>query len=334
MSSEIWETAKYYCPLKGEMLIFDNYEVSSFGNFRNKKKPHIYLSSTLNGYKSCCLYKDKTNKRTVFIHRVVASTFFGVPENISMTVDHINRIKTDNNINNLQWATHSEQSINTNKRINIANLIPIISIDKDGNETKYNSMSNVHELKANEISRAIIMGIRHKGLYWKICPIYIIPNENWKLWNDKTEISDLGRVRRLHQTGVYYEVIPGKMNGYMQIHKSSDRSYALHRVVAHLFQGVDINDTNIIINHLNEDKNDNRNINLQVTTFSENLKYSKLHIYEVINKITGKVTECVGVKEVSELTGMNIKGVSSYVTGKNKEHKNWRVVKKHKQLKQ
>lgn len=45
------------------------------------------------------------------IHRLVAETFIPNPEN-KMEVDHINRNKADNRVENLRWTTHRENRRN------------------------------------------------------------------------------------------------------------------------------------------------------------------------------------------------------------------------------
>jgi hypothetical protein len=66
------------------------------------------------GYYQIKLSKDNKSI-THKVHRLLALTYIANPDN-KPVVDHINRIKTDNSINNLRWATLSENSINTNAR--------------------------------------------------------------------------------------------------------------------------------------------------------------------------------------------------------------------------
>ena len=89
---------------------FPNYEVSTYGNIRSKNcilKPIIKR-----GYVIVQLYYE--NKRKFYsVSRLVAQAFIPNPEN-KPKVDHKDRNKLNNNINNLRWVTSSENNINRN----------------------------------------------------------------------------------------------------------------------------------------------------------------------------------------------------------------------------
>jgi hypothetical protein len=62
------------------------------------------------GYFVVTLTKDKTPKWCK-VHRLIAEAYIPNPENKPF-VDHINRIKTDNSVDNLRWVTITENNQN------------------------------------------------------------------------------------------------------------------------------------------------------------------------------------------------------------------------------
>lgn len=82
------------------------YQVSSLGRVKSLKFGRERILTpvkTINGYLRVGLNKD--GKRDFYtIHRLVANAFIPNPNNLE-TVNHINEIKTDNRVSNLEWMT-------------------------------------------------------------------------------------------------------------------------------------------------------------------------------------------------------------------------------------
>jgi hypothetical protein len=92
---------------------FEVYEVSSFGNIRNTLTGRLLKPNTdTRGYFQTALYKNN-HKHTFLTHRLVASAFIENTADLK-EIDHINRMKTDNRVENLRWVSRSENMFNTN----------------------------------------------------------------------------------------------------------------------------------------------------------------------------------------------------------------------------
>lgn len=93
----------------------DSYEISSIGNVRSKdrltkkgfiKGKDISIYKTDKGYSRVGLQVNNKCK-SFLVHRLVAQTFIENPLD-KPQVNHINGIKNDNRVENLEWATRFE----------------------------------------------------------------------------------------------------------------------------------------------------------------------------------------------------------------------------------
>ena len=92
---------------------YPNYEVSTLGRVRRGEK---MLKAHLNNWGYYDVYLSLNNAPHKFkVHRLVALAFIPNPDS-KKEVDHINRIRSDNRVENLRWTTHSENIINTPNR--------------------------------------------------------------------------------------------------------------------------------------------------------------------------------------------------------------------------
>jgi hypothetical protein len=137
------------------------YQVSNLGNvkslkFKNEKKLKNYLGGT--GYYKVSLCKDFKAK-TFNVHRLMCIAFVPNLEN-KPQVNHINGIKTDNRVENLEWCTikeniqhaHDNGLVNTSKgedrnfaKLKEKQIIEIRKIGKSKTQLEISKIYNVHQ---------------------------------------------------------------------------------------------------------------------------------------------------------------------------------------------
>ena len=122
--------SEVYIPVVG---FEDRYEISNYGNIRTLnrledcklknspkrtiKQKQIKLCENKNGYYHICLRKNSKIK-TIEIHRLVYMCFISIDYLPNYVLDHIDGIRTNNKLTNLQVITQSE---NVKKGINNIN---------------------------------------------------------------------------------------------------------------------------------------------------------------------------------------------------------------------
>lgn len=116
-----------------------------------------------NGYYTVAICYEGV-KKSVPIHRLIAESFIPNPEN-KKYVNHINSIRTDNRIENLEWVTPTENAIHMVENGRCDNTINSIRkrMSKPVVDT---STGNTYPSATNA---ALLLGINKNTLVGKLC---------------------------------------------------------------------------------------------------------------------------------------------------------------------
>jgi hypothetical protein len=280
------------------IIDFEDYQISNLGNIHNvtsNKRLKPYIDSP--GYMNISLCKNKKRFKCK-IHRLIAIAFIPNPEN-KPTIHHKDKNKLNNSIENLEWATMSEQNMKINKQVKsihfmnassksmhqidiVTNNI-IQTFDSIKNAAKWifeNKLSKYQEfnrLTCSIISSKICSVAKNSnkeafGFYWKYnLSIQVLEGEIWKevpLYLTKNQngyfVSSYGRYK--NNSG---QIIENHLysSGYKRVN-INNTSYLLHRLVAITFLENPQNKEQV--NHIDGNKINNKVNNLEWATNQEN----------------------------------------------------------------
>jgi hypothetical protein len=110
---------------------YPEYSIGTDGTIQRCLTRRFLKPQTLaNGYQIVRLTNNRLIK-TLYVHRLVAHAFIPNPLR-KPCIDHIDRIKTNNNVDNLRFCTYSENCYNRNRRANSKNKYKYIYPNKNG----------------------------------------------------------------------------------------------------------------------------------------------------------------------------------------------------------
>lgn len=142
-----------------------DYRVSKDGRVYSILSKKILNGYENNGYLKISVSVDG-RKRNVPVHRMVAETFLENPDNLPM-VDHIDRNKLNNRVDNLRWVTASENARNSDHIDSV--MMPIIGTDNEGRILHiFDSISSSNVLfHSRSVSNSIQSNKPHKNIFWR-----------------------------------------------------------------------------------------------------------------------------------------------------------------------
>lgn len=270
-----YKSIKVKCPLalpneKWRMLLrYPDYMISNTGRVYGPKGKILKLTLSLNYYIASVLMYTGERKR-IAVHQLVIWAF--KPRIEGMTVDHIDRNSKNNHIDNLRYATRSEQNYNQNpqqsKRVYQVARIKNNKIIKIWNNRE--GAANELGISLSYLSNIIVQKLQYKNYFYQRY-YESIKDEEWRSCKTRKfngwYVSSAGRVKTLHKnitTGTY-------VMGYKAVFNNGKRTL-VHRLVADAFLLKE--DHHTCVDHINEDRADNRVENLRWVTRSENSRYS------------------------------------------------------------
>lgn len=145
----MWKEIEAY---QGKYLISKNGEVKSVARIKSNNQPipeRILKQSTdSSGYKYVSLYNEELKKNKRYrVHRLVAVAFLPNPENKEV-VNHKNGIKSDNFVENLEWATYGENKSHSFKELGETHWLT----GKTGKNNPYSKSVEQLDLEGNVIN--------------------------------------------------------------------------------------------------------------------------------------------------------------------------------------
>ena len=158
---EIWKT----------YLKVSDVECSTLGNLRRKHDKHVYSQNTSpNGYR---FIRIKRSGKIILIsvHRAIAETFLPNPE-MKPEVNHIDGVRSNNQLDNLEWCTSSENSIHSYKHLNRSRPkgvgIKVMCVESGTIYSSYREAARNAFISDVTIRKHLLAGTPCNGFHWRL----------------------------------------------------------------------------------------------------------------------------------------------------------------------
>lgn len=158
-------------------VVDKGYEVSNYGRIRSYNKSRSGRPKIIKSFKNNCGYelvvlRHNKKSKNFLVHRLVIITFSGYIDG-RPEVNHINEIKDDNRLDNLEWVTRSQNMTyrDVQSRKAKSRSVKIDQLTLDGKLVKtWNSRKECHEngYRSNYITLCCKERLKaYKGYIWR-----------------------------------------------------------------------------------------------------------------------------------------------------------------------
>jgi len=253
----------------------DGCTIDSSGVVRNKYGRETKLVQDIGGYVQCKIPLQNGKRRNRFVHRLVALAFLSNPDS-RRTVNHIDGIKTNNSLSNLEWATDKE------------NTTHAFQTGLKTNKRKSRPKMSDDDLKV-EIWKSTTL--HKKGQEFPL------------------EVSNMGRYRTKRA------ILAVHHRRFIINRQGVAASFDASRVTCAVFNGPAPSDTHRV-EHKDKNKDNRRPDNLQWITTKESVRKIKTVRRVVQKTKRGEVIKIFGsCAEASEQTGVRVRNIFAALAG-------------------
>lgn len=280
--------SKYGLPLKD----FPHIYISKDGNcFSTMSMGYLSNYLNANGYYTVSI-SFNNKKRILYIHRLVYETYKG-SLNEGLVIDHIDRNKLNNNVDNLRQVTISENSLNVERQQDDDIFLRYEQQDFD--------LDHPNEYTLEELIQDPLFGFESIANIRKCCRGVTKTSYGYQ-WRYKDDINYIENNFENDLSGYYKistndgrdyssyairmdgsiinskqrKMTPYNLGGYLKVRLKNNigsNEYFIHRLVALTFLP---NPQNLpIVNHIDENKLNNNVTNLEWCNESHNISHSR-----------------------------------------------------------
>ena len=271
------------------------YQVSNYGEVRNKKDNYIMQQNPRDGYKSVCLtYYDNNirKEKHLKVHRLVALMFIQNDNPAIKTVaNHIDGDKYNNHWKNLEWVSTKENNQHAiDMGLTKITKRRVTQYDLNGNEIKVFESLDAAKKATGVDDGGIVKACKGKlktcgGFKWK----YTDENPNEQELDEEelesfVQIKDfpnylIDRAGRVYSKPYkkFLKTVKTRDNSQeLQLANNGVRkTYLLHNLMAETFLPEEEGKNEV--GHINRDKSDNRLVNLKRVSHTELLTMARNH---------------------------------------------------------